>query len=175
MPEPGWGDSSSCADSGGYSLLPVSAKLRQDSWRLIWPTLTFINDVCCSSEMGTDNGEDGGQMEEPEHLLFLSPQVLALMEPDILSQLRTYIAGPGSTMCGLQTCPPHNKSYARMLSDRCQEVKSAGVSDCGDISSDDETVVTQPRCSCPDLAWFLLTSACLSQGRKLVVIFSISF
>ena len=131
MPEDGWDDLSS-----------QNSKLRQDSWNLVWPTDPFINAHC-------DLEAEGGS----EYLLFMSPEVLALLEPDILSQLRTYEPLPLAAGAGGLSRAPHIKSYARIYATAASQ--SGGA----------HTVDSQ-QCSCPEVAWFLLTSACLSRGLE---------
>lgn len=123
MPDPDWDDR--------------AEQLRQDSWYLIWPTADYMQ-CGISDEVGESN-----------HMLFISAEVLALMEPDILAQLRTYeplaVGGTNAVLA----FPPHIKSYARVY----RSIATEHISDS-----------TQSACLCPSVAWFLLTSACLSKG-----------
>ena len=117
--------------------------------------------------------------DNDDQLVFLLPKTLALMEPDLQSQLHVYDPYPwllertnkeidSKISCAelnrerslvetssthITPPPPHIKSYARVMSNnvicRTESVDFDGNSSC---------------CVCYDLAWFLLTSACLSRG-----------
>ena len=136
--------------------------------------MDYINDTCVTES--NDTAEIAEDVMETDYLLFLSPQILALMEPDILSQLRTYKPSPITARCGVQKCPPHNKSYLRVLS-RDHGFNTTGISNNNNNNNiNDVALLFQPtvtesldeksNCKCTDLAWFLLTSACLSQGTN---------
>jgi hypothetical protein len=165
-------------------------KTRHDYWRLIWPTQNFINHDCLRAVKDKDNvadgryeGSDDGAAPESEFKLFLSPSILALMEPDILSQMRTYKPGPVSEGCWLQACPPHVKTYTRLLprgasrgaSAQCvgRPVQSDEAADATDYPDQEHKLIDKPEaeCTCTSLAWLLLTSACLSQGMYSIMTF----
>lgn len=126
MPEAEWDCSSS-----------EEGELRQDHWRLVWPTVAHIDAATPSSDE-----------HQSDFLLFMSPEVLALMEPDILSQLTTYEPSSIMELLGAHDTPPHIKSFSRVYS-----AKPEDGTDCKD-----------KQCACTELAWFLLTSACFSKG-----------
>lgn len=140
----------------------LSSCIRQDNWRLIWPTKSYIFDCCEKknirlNEIDTDTLSRFDSVRLPERdaemdfRLFMTPEILALMEPDILCQMRTYEPSSISMKCGTSLCPPHVKSYARVYESSCDKRIEA------------ETEPTS-NCTCIELAWFLLTSACLSKG-----------
>ena len=117
--------------------LEKDIKLRQDHWRLVWPTVGRIDAAMPSSDD-----------RQSDFLLFLSPEVLALMEPDVLSQLTTYEPSTIMDFIGARDTPPHIKSYCRVY----------------DTKYEDSNCCESIRCTCSEVAWFLLTSACFSKG-----------
>ena len=134
------------------------SKLRRECWEVIWPTVDLVPRGKCPKL--------NSKPKETDFMLFLSPEVVALMEPDILSQLRTYVPSSIAYRCSSEFFPPHLKSYTRLLSkdkSRCGSVddRTPGIQ-----SVDEEAVrgLGGTSCTCTPLAWFLLTSACLSRG-----------
>lgn len=81
---------------------------------------------------------------------FMHSQTLALMEPDILQQMRTYVPNGVAKALGQEGVSPHIKSYTRVYS---SPYDTAAIS----------SLVS--NCTCTPLAWCLMTSACLSKGK----------
>eukprot|EP01041_Mallomonas_annulata_P012585 gene12585-26502_t len=226
--------------------------LRQECWRLVWPTLSHIRRSLLSSSSGQRNNfeaestrrndadDDVVVSNYPKHtrskdiiissgsgssvsipsddnskntstvdrrnstgtgtelflddthgLLFLSPRVLAEMEPDIHSQMWTL---QPSSFSGSRS--PHHKTYARVMhrhrhhsERRHQHQHQHHHQHQHGISTDSLTNITNvyrrygsmvtshdcngfdrescdAQCTCIDLAWLLLTSACLSKGAQ---------
>lgn len=200
LPEDYWDSGEGCSQTEGR---------RMDALRLLWPEAPFMllseesihvdsrrtRHNCDPDDTDSDNERDGKKRGTEAHdddnqLVFLLPKTLALMEPDLQSQMHVYRAYPwmhqlppvtsssssprlkmhgndthsplcqatplsrqivpsgvaqvdntAPSECSRPPPPPHIKSYARLL-------RSNGDSEC----------------TCSDLAWFLLTSACLSKG-----------
>lgn len=114
---------------------------------------------------------------------FLHPKSFYLMEPDIHSQFHVYkhnllqptARNPVSTEANrvnnfLSSNCPHNKLYCRLLApdkEAAEYLDSAcpesSASSSGKRSSENRK---KTRCICYDLAWCLMTSACLSKGLQ---------
>lgn len=131
------------------------SRMRRDFWHLIWPTTEYLNGTLEPSTCALETGYISGNM------LFLNPEVLALMEPDILSQMRTY-ESVSVTPPNILNFPPHIKSYARVFMPRAN-VDNANKCEHSD-PSDVGKIKAGQSCQCTEVAWFLLTSACLSRG-----------
>lgn len=113
-------------------------KVRSESWSLLWPSNDFVEEIIQQQHYLRDVSSVRG-------LLFLNSKTFALMEPDVQSQFALYEPnGIGAQKDMTERFTPHIKSYMRLKSN------------------------LSPRggCSCPDVAWFLLTSACLSKGAQ---------
>mmetsp|Transcript_20900 Transcript_20900/g.30089 ORF Transcript_20900/g.30089 Transcript_20900/m.30089 type:complete len:707 (-) Transcript_20900:169-2289(-) len=111
-----------------------------ESVKLVWPSAQYITEQ--EKDIAAETSQQG---------LFFLPRYLALMEPDLHAQMHLYEG---------RTCPcprlstshlgrvPHEKTYLRMMPDT------------GNNTTDNR------QCSCKDVAWLLLTSACLSKGAQ---------
>lgn len=216
MPEAQWdSDIDGCSQLEGRRL---------DSLRILWPEAPFMHDTgAISSEdvfdprngrvRDNDDTESDDEIDsrlndtrvkniEDAQLVFLLPRTLAMMEPDLQSQLHVYKAYPWNSFplpqFRQETCvtsiasvsnevsfninsthqhnvsqlqdhsvispaatkashtippPPHIKSYARVLLSSDSTSRAAN-----------ESKSESSKCTCYDLMWFLLTSACLSKG-----------
>jgi hypothetical protein len=113
-----------------------------ESWKLLWPTHDFVTRLkksCKSAGCG----------------LFLFPISLKQMKEDVHDQFYTYNPSTAPIFCGVpEEKAPHIKSYSRIM--------STSRSMLSPISSS----ASESMCSCTNLAWFLLTSACLSKGAN---------
>lgn len=113
-----------------------------ESWKLLWPTHDFVTELkkhCKSAGCG----------------LFLFSNSLKQMKEDVHDQFYTYDPSVAPIFCGItEEKAPHIKSYSRVMSTS----KST--------SSITSSSVSGSMCSCTNLAWFLLTSACLSKGAN---------
>lgn len=138
--------------------------LRQESWRLIWPSRQTMIDIyrnatASSEEDDTDiiDDEESEKKESPrfaQGLLFLHARNFSLMEPDIQSQFYTYSPSNAKAVQNLsQKHVPHIKSYCRVATSSSSKLVS---------ESREPPVGT--TCSCYPLRWTLITSACLSRG-----------
>ena len=109
-----------------------------NSFRLLWPSQGYIDGINASND--SSRGAGGG--------LFLRGSSLQEIPIDVHDSMYTY--KENLSVCSLLTenTGPHVKSYARLLSSSLSESKSSSNS----------------QCTCQDLVWFLLTSACLSKG-----------
>lgn len=131
-------------------------KPRLESMKLIWPSSQYM------SAIKVDEGESD------DALVFFLPQTLALMEPDLHCQMHLYEgwglpcpftrSGGEDNPSGTELCVPHNKTYLRLMSSESK----VSLQHHPDNPSDQETV----GCACSDIAWMLLTSACLSKGKN---------
>ena len=115
--------------------------LRQESYRLLWPSSEFMGGC------GNHQSEEGSDSFEELGGLFLDPSSLAAMEPDIHSQMFTYRA-----ITKYHGVSPHIKTYLRLLRRSPRDI------------------VNDKRCSCASLLWCLLSSACLSTGESIASI-----
>lgn len=112
---------------------------------------------------------------------FLHPKSFYLMEPDIHSQfhvykhnlLQTSARDPISTEASrvnslLSSNCPHNKLYCRLLAsdNEAAEYLESGVQVNSDSNGSKSSTAMGRKslCICYDLAWCLMTSACLSKG-----------
>ena len=163
MPENEWNDHS-------------SDMLRNNSWRLLWPTQSAISRCLISQciQQQNDIGETAG-MEYPDETaisntcegetsapagcLFLKTSSLAATELDILE--RIYVLEPTVQYLGeeMASFTPHHKTYMRLMN------RIATRNDLLQSSGSSTPNASIEGCTCIDLAWFLLTSACLSRGR----------
>ena len=92
-----------------------------------------------------DEEGEGGLVDLGENeQVFCLPSYMAQMGWDIQTQLHQY--APAQTRKALRPLAPHHKTYLRLLGGSSQE--------CAESQS----------CTCQDVAWLLLTSACLSKG-----------
>eukprot|EP01034_Spumella_vulgaris_P021695 gene21695-27745_t len=91
--------------------------LRQDSWRLVWPSADFIARLSRRSSGSDEDDEEevsGGSDEGCG--LFLHPRSFAAMELDIHAQFHTYEASAAAAVSeSTARFPPHNKTYARVM------------------------------------------------------------
>ena len=78
-------------------------QLRQESYRILWPSSDFMRGCSNPQHQSSDSYEELGG-------LFLDPSSLAAMEPDIHSQMFTYRA-----VAKYQCVSPHIKTYLRLL------------------------------------------------------------
>lgn len=184
MPEAGW-------ESGEWE------SLRQECWRLIWPTSSFVDSqikrfqrrkvhsaVTSSSSFTVKSEESNNRTttttisesvcvkrkavslvkisdedDIPSATYFLHPKSFYMMEPDIHTQFHVYKPNLTTSTSDdgderevnniLASYCPHNKLYCRVMASTCE----------------DETQKSR-KCLCYDLAWCLMTSACLSKGTK---------
>lgn len=142
-----------------------------------------------------DSDEEDAVKEERERrkgILFFQPSFYATMEPDIHSQFYTYESWPQAKglFAPCRYLVPHIKTYCRLLNETpSRSSSSAHLSSSekkrrrqfsfqstpsSDILQDNppESSASAPfathkndNCTCPQLAWLLLTSACLSRGK----------
>lgn len=93
--------------------------LRQDCWRLLWPSMDFVRAL--SSQTGRSEDHRSQQHDQQSETstdcgLFLHPRSFAAMPFDVHSQFRTYEASSAAPVRSLAArYPPHIKSYARLL------------------------------------------------------------
>lgn len=150
---------------------------KEHSWNLLWPTKDLIDHHCLVSNNSS------------RCLLFFNPQTLALMQPDIHARMACYQPNTAAAVADLcSKTPPHIKSYTRLMQSDCnkqedeerqlkrQRTQSSAASAASELASASASASTIPDlarepsvaatacCSCSPLAWFALTSACLSQG-----------
>lgn len=140
--------------------------LRQESWRLIWPSRKTMIDIYHNAVTSANEDEDGSDILDvdvdsdkkasprfAQGLLFLHAKNFSLMEPDIQSQFYTYTPSRALPVQNLShKHVPHIKSYCRVAA--------------SSLSTPSESIVDQSiSCSCYDLRWSLVTSACLSRGK----------
>lgn len=152
-------------------------KLRQDSWRLIWPSSAYMNEVKSNVSMSmfvrgnthkksteSNNGNaitdhiNNGKIVEAVRpfrtgIVFLNPKVFAFMEPDIQSVFHTYEPNCIPSLDLDWKKVPHIKTYTRLMQ---------GIHPPADKFRNSHVV---PHCICWKVAWSWLTSACLSKGK----------
>eukprot|EP00981_Chlorochromonas_danica_P002612 scaffold504_cov189-Ochromonas_danica.AAC.47 len=141
---------------------------RSDCWHLVWPSMQFVEQVVSeqsqySHHVVVNDGNDTDDDDDDESdgviskkgngkgMLFLHPRAFASMEADIHTQFVHYqpnLIAPYKEVLNNNT--PHFKSYTRFM-------RSAAAAAAGQIKS---------KCSCPSVAWLLMTSACLSRGAQ---------
>jgi hypothetical protein len=164
-------------------------KLKEECWQLIWPTNSLIHkqtnsrrkclpkysgaykSQICKSKFSQGQDDDSSYNSDDDNvnnnlcgsMLFFHPKTFYLMEPDIHSQFYTYKPNYFimESLCNcnfnfFSISSPHNKSYSRYM----QKIDSKTVLSSNAENNSDE----HDECVCYDLAWFLLTSACLSKG-----------
>ena len=99
-------------------------KNRQDVARIVWPTSDYV----ARTAVDTCNS-----------MLFMRPDILTAMAPDVQNQLHQY-------RCTLaEPSVPHQKCYLRLLSTPTN---------------------SESECTCAALSWCLMSSACLSRGAQ---------
>ncbi len=150
-------------------------KLRQDSWRLIWPSSVYMNEVKSNVNMSqlirgrthkkSDDDKDKKANDDSltstsveivrtfrTGIVFLNPKVFAFMEPDIQTVFHTYEPNciPGLNLDWKKV--PHIKTYTRLMQ---------GIHPPADKLRN----LVVPHCICWKVAWSWLTSACLSKGE----------
>lgn len=121
---------------------------RQEMYHLVWPSEALISSLhhCVSNDEeeeqydSEEEDEDGTGGNGP---LFLSPEVLATLEPDVHAQMRCYAPLPRTPAVA-----PHLKTYLRLNNSASSSSKSS----------------FSRSCSCAPVHWLALTSACLSLG-----------
>jgi hypothetical protein len=97
-------------------------------------------------------------------LCFFTPEILMNMDEEVLEQMVTYVPWTNFAADSKEVLDHsiHIKSIARLLSDTEEGT--------------DETIASQSlppftcACKCRKLAWFLLTSACMSEGAQGVIV-----
>jgi hypothetical protein len=171
MPESSWDELEEAgratqSAAGGSQQAEV---MRLDYMKILWPSHEFIA-RCHAHRLpsltpGADPGRggrgDGGAVDSPlgdnEQVFFL-PVTLVQMGADVQSQLHRYSVAPSLLRPAGQSSGvddratvkvPHNKSYLRMMGTHA----SSSASGSG-------------GCLCREIAWLLLTSACLSLGAQ---------
>jgi hypothetical protein len=123
--------------------------IRSEQWRCVWPSHRYMKHVH-QQLSSNDDGNDLDYHEEtedmkpvmsgPPEILFFHPKSFALMEPDIQAQFFTYQTNHHV----IETHRiPHIKSYTRLY-------KGSATG----------------KCLCHQIAWTMLTSACLSKGAQ---------
>lgn len=158
--------------------LQYPEKLRQDSWRLIWPSNTYMEevklDVMTNSKkviIKTENKPQDNNnkdditststatiAEDPigvvlrTGIVFLNPKIFALMEPDIQSAFHTYEPNSIPSLQLQWKKVPHIKTYTRLMQGIQTSVEKL------------RNIHVVPHCICWKVAWCWLTSACLSKG-----------
>jgi len=112
-------------------------------WRLVWPTMDFEQIHLASSSTSF--------LTSPSRvLLFLNPASFDNMEEGIKSKFTTFVPNRAPKIQPITSVMgPHTKLYMRLMG---QPIVAMSP------SSD--------ACSCCELAWCLLTSACLSRGAQ---------
>jgi len=130
--------------------------------------------------------------DDDSQLVFLLPKTLALMEPDLQSQMHVYRAYPWQRQPPAASSSPlpltfHmgediRRSPLRRDTFQSQQSMPPCATDIGNTYSSDSSRAPPPphiksyarllrsngdsECTCTNLAWFLLTSACLSKGGQ---------
>lgn len=119
---------------------------RSERWQLLWPSHDFIEQVCRLNRYNASSSKRGKEdVANMRGMLFLQPRSFALMETDIHTQFAVYEPNPIAPYeQAVHRYSPHFKSYTRMLHSRC----------------------IGRACECQDIAWTLMTSACLSRGAQ---------
>ena len=115
---------------------------------IIWPSKTFMEKVENEVRVKCDRLECEEELGDDfyEHFTFLSSESFNLLDQDCLSRMTKYDA-IDSSLFTIKTSP-HIKSYARVMTNyQCNK---------------DDNLNNNHQ----DLAWFLLTSACLSRGAQ---------
>ena len=129
-------------------------------------------DIADAGDLNRDSGsDDEGDITGGAY--FLHPRSFYMMEPDIHSQFHVYKPNLSLKKCDkedpdneninklLSTYCPHNKLYCRLLASDGDAAEYLGSRE------DTETEKQADRgCLCYDLAWCLMTSACLSRGNN---------
>jgi hypothetical protein len=179
MPESIWDE-----ESQSTALSDDESHVRLECCRILWPTSTFMSQcgkdttrLLKETSTKKDN-QDLSSSSTTIHERFLSgnglfflPNTLALMEPDIQSQLYQYCGLPLKKRVDVSPIDslelntsevkefhisPHIKSYFRLLSNELNSIQN---------SSD---IIKSSTCSCHDIAWYLLSSSCLSKGTYIL-------
>jgi hypothetical protein len=114
-----------------------------ESWRLIWPTDDFIKS---NNDKSSPYSASAG--------LFLQPDVLFDMKEDLHDKFYTYSPSKCSIFNGKLHRPPHMKSFCRIMHSKHP------------MHMDSNSQDKRHACTCINIAWFLLTSACLSKGAQ---------
>ncbi len=119
---------------------------------IIWPTKEFMDQIQnhVPSEyhkFHSNNSKNETDQNKSEAQHFLSSEQFNLIDPECLSRMTKYEEVNPSLLP--YSVSPHIKSYARVMSNYENKGK---VKDTGEVYS--------------NLAWFMLTSACLSRGAQ---------
>lgn len=131
--------------------------LRSERWRMIWPSRDGMIDIhrrnCVSpSKEDTNNAELNSNVVQG--ILFFHPKSFALMETDIQTQFYTYAPTEADVISQVsKRYSPHIKSYCRLLDEDHVKQKQPQHGE-------------EQKCSCYDVAWAMVTSACLSKGAQ---------
>lgn len=148
---------------------------RQECWRLLWPALSLVrrgigsHRLIVGSKMAVFQEQSHQEQlqcrnnyvlkDDTDSMLFLKPGVLATMELDIHERMWSLETSKAPVMTPLVDRCPHYKTYARVMAPKEESFCTPPI-DNPPLKS------TVTECCCPDLAWFLLTSACLSRGAQ---------
>eukprot|EP01038_Epipyxis_sp_PR26KG_P012574 gene12574-16862_t len=136
--------------------------IRQESWKLIWPTKDYVRkgEQQSMREANNDYNQDSPHNESSSSsILFLHPRNLAMMEADIHSQMMLYESNYSSFFNEDSKKVPHIKSYMRVLYDDKFPILGNN-----NALNDEKECCYNLNCTCQELAWCLLSSACLSKG-----------
>jgi hypothetical protein len=99
---------------------------------------------------------------------FFHPKDFCAMLIDVQSRFRTYVPNQTSPICAPITTKagPHNKLYMRLMADDEKDILNDKNldKDIGGNKIDKMTDNNHVKCTCKELAWCLLTSACMSRG-----------
>ena len=146
-----------------------------ETLKILWPSCQTIAEI--DRKRGGSYCAGGG--------LFMDDTSMHDLQSDGHARMHSYVPSSSAAFGDiLQRAPPHNKTYARLInqdlrshratktnilfssssplssSSSSSSSSSCPLSSSPLLSSDD----CSEKCTCYDLAWFFLTSACLSRG-----------